>query len=69
MSYILGSNSHDNGNPGGDGQTGDAGEGTGGELKVVIIIYNYYFSKFNRQGLLFCIELHLYFASDIGGVL
>lgn len=26
----TGSNTHDNGNPGGDGQTGDAGEGTGG---------------------------------------
>ena len=27
-----GSNSHNNGNPGGDGQTGDAGQGTGGKL-------------------------------------
>lgn len=28
--YFLGSNTHNNGNPGGDGQTGDAGEGRGG---------------------------------------
>ena len=28
----TGSNSHNNGAPGGDGQTGDAGEGTGGQL-------------------------------------
>lgn len=27
----VGSNTHNNGAPGGDGQTGDAGEGTGGE--------------------------------------
>ncbi len=27
---FLGSNTHNNGAPGGDGQTGDAGEGTGG---------------------------------------
>ena len=26
----TGSNTHNNGNPGGDGQTGDAGQGTGG---------------------------------------
>ena len=26
-----GSNTHNNGNPGGDGQTGDAGEGRGGK--------------------------------------
>ena len=28
--HSLGSNTHNNGAPGGDGQTGDAGEGTGG---------------------------------------
>ena len=28
----TGSNTHNNGAPGGDGQTGDAGEGTGGKL-------------------------------------
>ncbi len=28
---FAGSNSHNNGNPAGDGQAGDAGEGTGGE--------------------------------------
>ena len=27
----TGSNTHNNGNPGGDGQTGDAGEGRGGQ--------------------------------------
>ncbi len=27
----TGSNTHNNQNPGGDGQTGDAGEGTGGK--------------------------------------
>jgi len=29
-----GSNTHNNGAPGGDGQTGDAGEGRGGQLKI-----------------------------------
>ena len=28
----TGSNTHNNRAPGGDGQTGDAGEGTGGEV-------------------------------------
>ena len=32
MSFItLGSNTHNNGNPAGDGQAGDAGEGTRGK--------------------------------------
>ena len=30
--FVTGSNTHNNGNPGGDGQTGDAGEGTGGKI-------------------------------------
>lgn len=30
----TGSNTHNNGNPGGDGQTGDAGEGKGGKIMV-----------------------------------
>ena len=30
----TGSNTHNNGAPGGDGQTGDAGEGTGGERSL-----------------------------------
>ena len=32
----TGSNTHDNGNPAGDGQAGDAGQGTGGNI---IILY------------------------------
>ena len=31
MIQLTGSNTHNNGQPGGDGQTGDAGEGTGGK--------------------------------------
>ena len=39
----TGSNTHNNGNPGGDGQTGDAGEGTGGNFEL--LIKSYYYSK------------------------
>ena len=35
----TGSNSHNNGAPGGDGQTGDAGEGTGGSIFVYESFY------------------------------
>ena len=31
----TGSNTHNNGNPGGDGQTGDAGEGRGGQYNIL----------------------------------
>lgn len=37
----TGSNTHNNGNPGGDGQTGDAGEGTGGNFELLIIKFYY----------------------------
>ena len=33
LSLSPGSNTHNNNAPGGDGQTGDAGEGTGGEYE------------------------------------
>ena len=32
---VSGSNTHNNGNPAGDGQAGDAGEGTSGTYMVV----------------------------------
>merc|ERR1711881_341288 len=35
--HWTGSNTHDNGNPGGDGQTGDAGEGRGGTDRHILL--------------------------------
>ena len=37
-SLTAGSNTHNNKPPGGDGQTGDAGEGRGGKVKVIYMI-------------------------------
>lgn len=35
-----GSNTHNNGNPAGDGQAGDAGEGTGGEFLTILYFWS-----------------------------
>ena len=35
---LLGSNTHNNGAPAGDGQAGDDGEGTGGKLTITMVI-------------------------------
>jgi len=43
----IGSNTHNNGNPAGDGQAGDAGEGTRGE-QLVLAIINKYSLVFNQ---------------------
>lgn len=34
INIVIGSNTHNNGNPAGDGQAGDAGEGTRGEFNI-----------------------------------
>ena len=39
LTLCVGSNTHNNQSPGGDGQTGDAGEGTGGMCVCVVVIY------------------------------
>ena len=37
--HWKGSNTHNNGNPAGDGQAGDAGQGTGGKQSDWLILY------------------------------
>lgn len=40
--HNLGSNTHNNGNPAGDGQAGDAGEGTGGKVTFIMKLHKVY---------------------------